>query len=76
MTLNYCCKYKLPTDIVRTVKGRKSRDVTATVCSLKDTRDVKKAAGYVKDCALYISHGSPLDETFFVTFCLIRYHQG
>lgn len=76
MTLNYYCKYKLPTEVVKTVKGSKSRVVTATICSLKDTGDVKKAAGYIKDCALYIPHTSPLEETFFVTFCLIRYHQG
>lgn len=76
MTLNYYCKYKLPVEVVRTVKGSKSKAVTATVCSLKDTEDVKKAAGYIKDSALYISHASPLDETYFVTFCLIKYHQG
>lgn len=72
MTLNYSCKFKLPIEVVRTVKGSESRAATATVCSLKDTRHVKKAAGYIKDSALYISHASSVDETFFVTFCLIR----
>lgn len=76
MSPNYYCKYKLPMEVVGTVKGSKGRAGTASVCSLKDTEDVKKAAGYIKDCVLYISHTSPLDETFFVTFCLIRYHQG
>lgn len=76
MTLNYYCKYKLSVQAVGAVRGSKSRAVTATVCSLKDTRDVKKAAGYIKDSALYISHASPLDKTFFMTFCLIRYHKG
>lgn len=70
--LNYGCEYNLPMEVVKAVKGSKSTAVTVTVCSLKDTRDVKKAAGYIKDCALYISHASPLDETFLVTFCLIR----
>lgn len=50
----YYCKYKLPMEVVRAVKGSKSRAVTATVCSLRDTGDVKKAAGYIKDSALYI----------------------
>lgn len=71
MTLNYYCKFKLPIEVVRTVKATKSRAVTATVCSLKDTRDVRKAAGYIKD-SIYISHASSVDETFSVTFCLIR----